>query len=65
MNNPDLCCCVFGCLRAGLLWAHLKRINFAATSGMPDKIQMDLFNEMPDIDLAAIEAVLNSIARLW
>uniref|UniRef100_E6QVF3 Uncharacterized protein n=1 Tax=mine drainage metagenome TaxID=410659 RepID=E6QVF3_9ZZZZ len=26
---------------------------------------MDLFNEMPDIDLAAIEAVLNSIARLW
>ena len=41
------------------------QINFAAISGILDKIQMDLFNERPDIDLAAIEAVSNSIARLW
>ena len=41
--------------------AHLKRIKFAATSEMLDKVQMDLFNETLDTDLAAIEAELEQL----
>lgn len=41
--------------------AHLKRIKFAGTSEMLDKVQMDLFSETLDADLAAIEAELEQL----
>jgi transposase len=41
--------------------AHLKRIRFGAKSEMMDKLQLDLFKESMEIDLAAIEVELKQV----